>query len=85
MRPGGLQQEMQLKSAPSIANAQAYNQRLVNKVLNAQGTPLHPNTFVPTFLFALFNKDLKTGPTSKKHWGLLYPNREHVYSLNVTT
>jgi exo-beta-1,3-glucanase (GH17 family) len=70
---------------PSIANAQAYNQRLINKVLSAQGTPLRPNTFVPTFIFALFNEDLKTGPSSEKHWGLLYPNREPVYSLNVTT
>jgi hypothetical protein len=39
--------------------------------------------FVPTYVFALFNENLKPGAATEQHWGLLYPNGTAVYSINL--
>jgi exo-beta-1,3-glucanase (GH17 family) len=70
----------------NIANAQNYNRRLVDKMLSTSsvGTPSRPGVFIPTFIFALFNEDLKPGPGTERHWGMLYPNGTNVYSIDMT-
>lgn len=70
----------------SVANAAAYNRRLVRKVMSTTqvGTPLRPGIFIPTYIFALFNEDLKPGASSERNWGLLYPNLTAVYSIDLT-
>eukprot|EP01018_Ginkgo_biloba_P005146 Gb_13662 [translate_table: standard] len=69
----------------SVANAAVYNGRLVKKMLSSppKGTPRRPGLFIPTFIFALFNEDQKTGPVTERNWGLLYPNSSHVYSIGL--
>lgn len=69
--------------APSIRNAQTYNQRLVKKVLSG-GTPMYPDRFIPTFIFALFNENEKAGPTSERNWGLLDSNGDPMYRIDLT-
>ena len=49
-----------------------------------QGTPLRPGTAIDTYIFALFNENLKPGPGTERHWGLLYPNGTHVYDIDLT-
>jgi hypothetical protein len=69
----------------NISNAQTYNQNLVNHILSnpTQGTPVRPGVFIPTFIFALYNEDLKPGSTTERNWGLLYPNGNPVYPIDI--
>ena len=68
----------------NVYNAATYNRRLVKKVVAMQGTPLRPGTVVETYIFALFNENLKPGPVTERHWGLLYPNGTHIYDIDLT-
>lgn len=45
---------------------------------------MRPGVFIPAFVFSLFNEDLKPGPGTERHWGLLYPNGTAVYSIDMT-
>ncbi|KAG6405314.1 hypothetical protein SASPL_132901 [Salvia splendens] len=65
-------------------NAAAYNGNLVRRVLSGGGTPLRPKDSLNVFLFALFNENQKTGPTSERNYGLYYPNEEKVYDVPLT-
>ena len=71
----------------NISNAQLYNQNLVNRVLNnpTQGTPMRPGVFIPTFIFAMYNEDLKPGASTERNWGLLYHNGDPVYPIDITS
>lgn len=68
------------------AYAAMYNRRLVRKAMTnpAVGTPRRPGQFVPTYIFALFNEDLKPGPSTERNWGLLFPNTSQVYPIDMT-
>ena len=74
------------QTGANIVNAEDYNRRLVRKILSTTsvGTPLRPGIFIPTYIFALFNEDLKPGATSERNWGLLYPDLTPVYSIDLT-
>lgn len=65
--------------------AATYNRRVVVRMLAnpTLGTPKRPGTFVPTYLFALFNAD-NTKQDTKRNWGLLYPNGSQVYPVDMT-
>ncbi|KAJ7960822.1 Glucan endo-1,3-beta-glucosidase [Quillaja saponaria] len=65
-------------------NAASYNGNLVRRVLTGSGTPLRPTDPLNLFLFALFNEDEKTGPTSERNYGLFYPNEQKVYDIPLT-
>ncbi|PIN00059.1 Glucan endo-1,3-beta-D-glucosidase [Handroanthus impetiginosus] len=65
----------------SQANAAAYNGNLVRRVLTGGGTPLRPDEPLNVYLFALFNENEKTGPTSERNYGLFYPNEQKVYDI----
>lgn len=68
----------------STDNAAAYNGNLIKRVLTGGGTPLRPNEPLNVYLFALFNENQKTGPTSERNYGLFYPNKEKVYNIPLT-
>ncbi|PSR85301.1 Glucan endo-1,3-beta-glucosidase [Actinidia chinensis var. chinensis] len=72
------------EAGSSAANAAAYNGNLVRRVLTGGGSPLRPNEPLNVFLFALFNENQKTGPTSERNYGLFYPNEEKVYNIPLT-
>lgn len=65
-------------------NAAAYNGNLVRRVLTGGGTPLRPEQPLNVYLFALFNEDQKSGPTSERNYGLFYPNQQKVYDIPLT-
>ncbi|XP_071736585.1 glucan endo-1,3-beta-glucosidase 13-like [Rutidosis leptorrhynchoides] len=65
-------------------NAAQYNGNLVRRVLTGSGSPLRPNDPLVVYLFALFNENLKSGPTSEKNYGLFYPNEEKVYNIPLS-
>ncbi|KAJ0896345.1 putative glucan endo-1,3-beta-D-glucosidase [Helianthus annuus] len=65
-------------------NANTYNSNLIKHVLNNTGTPKHPGVATSTYIYELYNEDLKAGSTSEKNWGLFNPDGSPVYVLHLT-
>lgn len=73
------------ESDANVDNALAYNTNLIHHVLNNSGTPSQPKMQINTYIYELFNEDLKPGPFSEKNWGIFFPNETAVYSLNFAS
>ncbi|XP_074289300.1 glucan endo-1,3-beta-glucosidase 14 isoform X2 [Silene latifolia] len=67
----------------TVANAAAYNGNLVQRVMRNEATPGKPNVPIKVYVFALFNENLKPGPTSERNYGLYYPNTTPVYNVGL--
>ncbi|XP_008804844.1 glucan endo-1,3-beta-glucosidase 14 [Phoenix dactylifera] len=67
----------------SIENAATYNGNLLKRIAMNQGTPLKPSVPIDVYVFALFNEDLKPGPTSERNYGLFYPDGSPVYNIGL--
>lgn len=68
----------------TLDNANTYNSNLIRHVLNKTGTPKHPGIAVSTYIYELYNEDLKAGPVSEKNWGLFDANGAPIYTLRLT-
>lgn len=68
----------------SPEHAAAYNGNLVRRILTGGGSPLRPQADFTVYIFALFNENKKTGPTSERNYGLFYPNEDKVYDIPFT-
>jgi exo-beta-1,3-glucanase (GH17 family) len=68
----------------TIENAAAYNKNILRRQLNSEGTPLRPNMRLEVYLFALFNEDLKPGPTSERNYGLFQPDCSMAYNVGLS-
>ncbi|GAB2228653.1 hypothetical protein Droror1_Dr00022775 [Drosera rotundifolia] len=68
----------------TIDNADTYNSNLIRHVLNNTGTPKHPGIPVSTFIYELYNEDLRPGSISEKNWGLFDASGAPVYTLHLT-
>ena len=66
----------------SIQNAQTYHNNLFQHLQSNAGTPLKPNKTMNVYIFALFNEDLKPGPTSERNYGLFYPDGTKVFNFS---
>lgn len=64
-------------------NARIYNGNLLRLVTQNAGTPMKPNTTLDTYVFALFNENLKTGETSERNYGLFKPDGTAAYDLGL--
>lgn len=67
----------------SILNAATYNRNLLLRLLKNQGTPMKPNFVFQAYIFALFNEDQKSGPTSERNYGLFKPDETMVYNIGL--
>ncbi|CAA3027141.1 Glucan endo-1,3-beta-glucosidase 14 [Olea europaea subsp. europaea] len=65
----------------STDNARLYNTNMLNRIQQHQGTPAKPSVAVDIYVFALFNENLKPGPSSERNYGLYYPNGTLVYDI----
>ncbi|CAN1231090.1 Glucan endo-1,3-beta-glucosidase [Linum grandiflorum] len=63
-------------------NAVSYNRNLVKHLSSGRGTPLMPNRTFETYIFALFNENLKPG-VSEQNYGLFRPDFTAVYDVGV--
>ena len=70
---------------PSIENAKAYNGKLIAHLRSMVGTPLMPGKSVDTYLFALYDEDLKPGPGSERSFGLFKTDLTMVYDVGLST
>ncbi|XP_074272516.1 glucan endo-1,3-beta-glucosidase 11-like [Silene latifolia] len=68
----------------SIQNAATYNRNLLRRQMANQGTPLRPNMRLEIYLFALFNEDMKPGPTSERNYGLFQPDLTMAYNVGLS-
>ncbi|XP_010060942.2 glucan endo-1,3-beta-glucosidase 7 isoform X2 [Eucalyptus grandis] len=69
---------------PSIENAKAYNGNLIAHLRSLVGTPLMPGISVDTYLFALYDEDLKPGPTSERAFGLFKSDLSMNYDIGLS-
>lgn len=68
----------------SVDDAASYNGNLIKHVNSGKGTPLMPGRIFETYIFALFNENLK--PTvSERNYGLFKPDLTPVYDVGVFT
>ncbi|KAM7531493.1 hypothetical protein LguiB_034903 [Lonicera macranthoides] len=65
-------------------NAKKYNGNLMKLMAQKKGTPMRPNTDLNIYVFALFNENMKPGPTSERNYGLFKPDGTAAYSLGIT-
>ncbi|XP_015866199.2 glucan endo-1,3-beta-glucosidase 11 [Ziziphus jujuba] len=66
-------------------NAKKYNGNLIKLISQKKGTPMRPNCDLNIYVFALFNENMKPGPTSERNYGLFKPDGTPAYSLGITT
>lgn len=65
-------------------NAKKYNGNLLKLVSQKKGTPAMPNSHLDIFVFAMFNENLKPGPTSERNYGLFKPDGTPTYNLGFS-
>ncbi|MBA0695515.1 hypothetical protein Goari_002138, partial [Gossypium aridum] len=65
-------------------NAAVYNRNLLRRQMRNEGTPLRPSTKLEVYLFALFNEDMKPGPTSERNYGLFQPDGTIAYNVGLS-
>lgn len=68
---------------PSVENAKAYNGNLIAHLRSLVGTPLMPGKSVDTYIFALYDEDLKTGPASERAFGLFKTDLSQSYDVGL--
>lgn len=68
----------------SVENAKAYNGNLIAHLRSMVGTPLMPGKSVDTYLFALYDEDLKPGLASERAFGLFKPDLTMTYDVGLS-
>ncbi|CAA3024766.1 glucan endo-1,3-beta-glucosidase 7 [Olea europaea subsp. europaea] len=68
---------------PSIENAKAYTGNLVAHLRSMVGTPLMRGKSVDTYLFALYDENLKPGPSSERSFGLFKTDLTMTYDAGL--
>ncbi|XP_068635196.1 glucan endo-1,3-beta-glucosidase-like [Aristolochia californica] len=69
--------------AVNMANAISFNGNLIRHVNSGKGTPLMPGRKFDTYIFALFNENLKPGSTAERNFGLFWPDFTPVYDVGI--
>lgn len=64
----------------TVENAQTYNNNLIAHVSEECGTPKRPGKRMETYIFAVFNENLKPEGTEQR-FGLFFPNMTEVYRV----
>ncbi|GMH29259.1 hypothetical protein Nepgr_031102 [Nepenthes gracilis] len=64
----------------NMGNAYTYNNNLKALVKSDRGTPRRPDLNLETYIFELFNENLKES-LDDQNFGTFYPNFDHVYKL----
>ncbi|XP_055835999.1 glucan endo-1,3-beta-glucosidase, acidic-like [Solanum dulcamara] len=65
----------------SIDNAATYYRNLISHVKSNAGTVHKPGKAIETYLFAMFDENLKIGAETEKHFGVFHPDKTQKYNL----
>lgn len=68
----------------TLQNAAVYNNNILRRQARNEGTPLRPKAGLEIYVFALFNEDMKPGPTSERNYGLFQPDGTMAYNVGLT-
>lgn len=71
------------EAGATLKNAKTYNFNLRKRLSRKKGTPYRPKIPVRAFIFALFNENLKPGPTSERNFGLFKPDGSISYNIGL--
>ncbi|XP_059457432.1 glucan endo-1,3-beta-glucosidase 14 isoform X2 [Corylus avellana] len=72
------------EAGANLKNARTYNYNLKKKLAKKKGTPFRPKIPVKAYVFALFNENLKFGPTSERNFGLFKADGSISYDIGFT-
>nr|GEV74784.1 glucan endo-1,3-beta-glucosidase 14-like [Tanacetum cinerariifolium] len=72
------------EAAATVDNARTYNLNLRKRLLKKKGTPYRPKQVVKAYVFAMFNENLKPGPTSERNFGLFKADGSISYDIGFT-
>lgn len=67
----------------NVENARGYNGNLIKHLRSKVGTPLMPGKSVDTYIFALYDENLKPGPASERSFGLFKPDLSATYDVSL--
>ncbi|KAL2521741.1 glucan endo-1 [Forsythia ovata] len=69
------------EAGATLENARKYNGNLVKLIAEKKGTPMRLYLDLNVYVFALFNENMKPGPTSERNFGLFKPDGTPTYNL----
>ncbi|KAL0707659.1 hypothetical protein Bca4012_074085 [Brassica carinata] len=72
------------EAGATVKNAITYNRNLRKRLNKRKGTPYRPDMVARAYVFALFNENLKPGPTSERNFGLFKPDGSIAYDVGFT-
>ncbi|CAL5066284.1 unnamed protein product [Urochloa decumbens] len=67
----------------SAAEAAEYNRYLIGEAGGGSGTPLMPKRTFETYIFSLFNENLKPGPVAERNFGMFEADLTPVYDVGL--
>ncbi|KAI3777435.1 hypothetical protein L1987_47235 [Smallanthus sonchifolius] len=72
------------EAGATVENAKAYNGNLVAHLRSMVGTPLMPGKSIDTYLFALYDEDLKPGKPSERAFGIYNVDLTPIYDIGLS-
>ncbi|XP_049353774.1 glucan endo-1,3-beta-glucosidase, acidic-like [Solanum verrucosum] len=66
----------------SVENAATYYKNLMDHAKSTKGTIYRPGKTIETYLFAMFDENLKIGAETEKHFGVFHPDKTQKYNLS---
>ncbi|CAN1173417.1 Probable glucan endo-1,3-beta-glucosidase BG1, partial [Linum perenne] len=67
-------------AATTVENARVYNVNLVKRVTH--GTPRRPEVEIETYVFEMFNENLKSPVGPENYWGIFYGDKSPIYHMS---
>ncbi|XP_062212248.1 glucan endo-1,3-beta-glucosidase 7-like [Phragmites australis] len=71
------------ESGATVENARAFVSGLVSHLRSLAGTPRVPGKSVDTYIFAMYDEDLKPGKASERYFGLFQTNLTETYPTGL--